>query len=259
MGRLSDSLKETVKKLAYKTSVDQLKKKGYNKVNVIGMDRITSLIHEAVQRTLRTRLLSIDRAEIATETKEEFIRLLKSNEDLSRQHDELRRMKEAAEDQVDELRRELVEHEKLLESKLELAEADAAARYSGDDQRIAERLGILMEGLAQAGDNASTRERILDLVMEVVRGQRREAIEAREELQDREVHNLQRRISKLHSALKETETRLTNVTAVKHLDDGISSIYKEVQGLDSEEAEQGQKRSLMANIFAANVRLQRKA
>ena len=140
MGKLSDSLRDAVKTLAYKTSVDQLKKRGYDKVNVLGMDRITNLIQEAVQRTLRTRLLgqlgktAVERAEVATATKREFMRLLKTNEDLSRQHDELIRLKDAAEEQVDELRRDLAEQEKLLESMLQLAEADAASRYSGEDQ-----------------------------------------------------------------------------------------------------------------------------
>ncbi len=265
MGKLSDSLRDAVKTLAYKTSVDQLKKRGYDKVNVLGMDRITNLIQEAVQRTLRTRLLgqlgktAVERAEVATATKREFMRLLKSNEDLSRQHDELMRLKEAAEEQVDELRRDLAEQEKLLESRIQLAESDAAARYSGEDQDIAERLGVLMEGLALAGDSSATRERILDLVMGIVREQRREAIEAREELQDREVNTLQRRITKLHSALEETEGRLVTMTAIKNLDQGISSVFKEVQGLNSEEERFGQKRLLMTNIFQANVRLQKKA
>ena len=265
MGKLSDSLRDAVKTLAYRTSVDQLKKKGYDKVNVLGMDRITNLIQEAVQRTLRTRLLgqlgrtAVERAEVAAATKKEFMRLLKSNEDLSRQHDELRRLKDAAEEQVDELRRDLVEQEKLLESRLQRAESDAAVHYSGEDREIAEQLGFLMEEIDHSGDNESTRERVLDLVMGFVGEQRRQALEAREELQDREVGTLQRRITKLHSALEETESRLLKMTAIKNIDQGISSVFKEVQGLDETENRFGQKRALMTNIFEANIRLQKKA
>ncbi len=259
MGRLSDNLRDAVKKLAYRTSVDQLKRKGYDKVNVLGVDRITNLIQEAVQRSLRTRLLAVERQEVASATKDEFMRLLKSNEDLSRQHDELKRLKDAAEEQVDHLRRELVEQQGLLKSKLESAETEAAERYTGEDQQIAERMQTLMVGLAHAGDNAEARERILGLVMEIVREQRREAIEAREGLRDREVRNLQRRITKLHGALEETEGKLTKVTAVKNIDDGISSIYREVQGIQPDEADQVHKKSLMANIFEANVKLQKNA
>jgi prefoldin subunit 5 len=95
--------------------------------------------------------------------------------------------------------------------------------------------------------------------MGVVRSQRRQALEAREELADREVHTLQRRITKLHTALQETETRLSNVTAVRSIDEGISSIYKEVQGLNDSDDAFSHKQTLMENIFAANVRLQKKA
>jgi hypothetical protein len=253
VGKLSDSLKDVVKKLAYNTSVDQLKKKGYDKVNVLGLDRITSLIQEAVQRTLRTRLL-------ANATKEEFMRLLKSNEHLSQQHDELRRLKDAAEEQVDDLRRELSEQERLLESKLDRAVSEAADQYSGEDEEIAEHISVLMGELASEGaGDSSTRDRVLELVMAVVRSQRRQALAAREELADREVHTMQRRITKLQAALQETETRLTNVTAVRSIDDGISSVYKEVQGLNASDEAFSDKQFLMENIFAANVRLQKKA
>ena len=260
MGKLSDSLKDAVKRLAYNTSVDQLKKKGYDKVDVLGLDRITGLIQEAVQRTLRTRLLAVDRHEVANATKEEFMRLLKSNEYLSQQHDELRRLKDAAEEQVDDLRRELSEQEKLLESKLDRAASQAVDEYSGEDQEIADHISVLVGELAsEAASDPATRDRVLELVMGVVRSQRRQALEAREELADREVHTLQRRITKLHTALQETETRLSNVTAVRSIDEGISSIYKEVQGLNDSDDAFSHKQTLMENIFAANVRLQKKA
>ena len=51
MGALSSTLKDAVRKLAYRTSVDQLKRRGFDKVSVMGMDRIAFLIQEAVDRT----------------------------------------------------------------------------------------------------------------------------------------------------------------------------------------------------------------
>src|SRR5690606_31230334 len=53
MANLKRSLKEAVRKLAYSTSVDQLKKRGVTKVNVLGIDRVVALIDEAVHRSLR--------------------------------------------------------------------------------------------------------------------------------------------------------------------------------------------------------------
>ena len=258
MGSLVRSFRDVVRKLAYSTSVDQLKKKGVDKVNVLGMDQIAFLIQEAVKRSLRFKLLALDREEVASATKDEFMRLLKSNEELERRQDELRGLKEQAESQVDELRRELAAQEKLLAKKLELAESDARARYQGEDQEIVERLGVLVESLLHAGENSELRDRILDLVMDIVRDQRREAISAREAVRDREVDKLRRRIQKLNDSLQETEHRLSEFTAIQNLDEGISSVYREVQGLQTADENYGHKFELMTNIFEANWRLQEK-
>jgi len=45
---------------------------------------------------------------------------------------------------------------------------------------------------------------------------------------------------------------------MKHIDEGISSIYREVQGLDNADLQHTRKKELMAEIFAANLKLQRK-
>ncbi len=95
--------------------------------------------------------------------------------------------------------------------------------------------------------------------MEIVSSERRRSLEARESVRDREVHNLQRRIEKLNVALDETEHRLVEVTAIKNIDEGISSVYKEVQGLHSTDKDFSLKQDLMADIFQANLRLQKGA
>ncbi|MCA8956428.1 MAG: hypothetical protein KDC87_10165 [Planctomycetes bacterium] len=259
MGSLKSNLKDAVKKLAFSTSVDQLKKKGVDKVNVIGIDRITVLIEEAVSRSLRFKLLSLDREEVAVATKEEFLRLLKSNEDLEREQDTLRKLKEQAEVQVDQLRRDLVEQQRLLADKLDVAERNARDDYLGENEAIAHRVKSLFEVLGQTGAAGDLEKRTLELVMDIVSGERRESIRAREQVRDREVDNLQRRIRKLTSSLEETEHRLSEVTAIRNLDEGISSVYREVQGLNRSDRAYGHKKELMADIFRANLALQKKS
>ena len=83
-------------------------------------------------------------------------------------------------------------------------------------------------------------------------------MEAREAVRDREVQTLRRRIEKLNDSLGETEHRLTEVSAIKKLDTGISSMFREVQGLDSSDGEFEAKNMLMSSIFEANLRLQGK-
>ena len=50
----------------------------------------------------------------------------------------------------------------------------------------------------------------------------------------------------------------SEVSAIKNLDTGISSRYREVQGLDVHDVEFEAKNELMASIFEANLRLQGK-
>ena len=70
MGRIAETLKDAVKKLAYSTSLEQLKKRGIDRVNVLGVDRIAFLIHEAVSRSLRYKMLALEREELASATRD---------------------------------------------------------------------------------------------------------------------------------------------------------------------------------------------
>ena len=96
-------------------------------------------------------------------------------------------------------------------------------------------------------------------MLDAVGRERATAEEAKSALRDREVENLQRRIEKLTQSLSTTEHRLRQVAAMKNIDDGISSIYREVQGLDEHASDAGKKKELMSAIFAANMRLQKKS
>jgi hypothetical protein len=52
-----ETLKDAVRQMSFRTSVDKLKKKGVQNVNVLGIDRIISLIEAAVHRSLKSRLV----------------------------------------------------------------------------------------------------------------------------------------------------------------------------------------------------------
>jgi hypothetical protein len=95
--------------------------------------------------------------------------------------------------------------------------------------------------------------------MDVVAAERRSSELARQSLHDREVDTLRRRVEKLSGTLELTERRLKEVAAMRSIDDGISSMYREVQGLRHGDLQVTRKRELMAEIFQANLRLQKKA
>jgi len=71
----------------------------------------------------------------------------------------------------------------------------------------------------------------------------------------REVDLLERRIVKLTQLLAQTEADLRRIASMKNVDLGIASIYRSVQGLSLEEEARTFKKSLMKQIFQANLEL----
>ncbi len=259
MTGFKETLKDAVRQMSFRTSLESLKKKGVQQVSVLGIDRIIALIEAAVHRSLKSRLVSVDREAVADATKAEFLRLLQSNEDLLRQKSEVERQKDDAEEEIDQLRRDLAQQNHALQIKLDAAALQLTNRYEGENTLIARKVSEVMQALADTEGLplASAEERVMELVMHVVTEERKAAEEARRTLNDREIDNLQRRIKKLADTLGETEQRLQQVAAMKSLDGGISSIYRDVQGLTLDEAQAGKKKELMAEIFKANLKLQR--
>ncbi len=71
----------------------------------------------------------------------------------------------------------------------------------------------------------------------------------------RHIDVLERRVAKLTQLLGQTEADLRRLASMKDVDLGVASIYRSVQGLSSEEGAQAFKRSLMREIFQANLEL----
>ena len=255
-----ETLKDAVRQMSFRTSLDSLKKKGVQQVSVLGIDRIIALIEAAVHRSLKSRLVGVEREAVADATKAEFLRLLRSNEDLQREKSEIEQQRERAEEEVDQLRREITQQSQALQLKLDQDALELATRYDGENAAIAHKVAEVVQSFATTPGLAlsAVEQRLMELVMNVVTGERQAADEARKALRDREVDNLQRRIKKLNDSLAQTEQRLQQVAAMKSLDGGISSVYRQVQGLDLSDQQAGKKKELMAEIFKANLKLQKK-
>ena len=84
----------------------------------------------------------------------------------------------------------------------------------------------------------------------------REALSARERAQRREIDLLNRRLDMVRALLEEREDELRGLLAVKAVDPGLASEYREVQGLEDGARHAALKRQLMAAIFEANLVLQ---
>ncbi len=68
-----------------------------------------------------------------------------------------------------------------------------------------------------------------------------------------EIDRLERRVAKLTHSLGVTEEELKRVAAMKNIDVGIASLYRNVQGLNGED--DGRKVEMLKDIFEANLAL----
>jgi hypothetical protein len=260
MGELSRNLVEAVRKLAFRTSLDQLKQKGVKQVNVVGLDRLANLIEEAVKRSLQNRLAGLDRDAVADATKEEFMRLLRKNESLEKQKDEVERLRSQAEHELLRLRSEIDMGRATLEGRMQSIAASELERYAGENKSIAIEIDRLFQIHApqNAGDLTRLRESLVSATITLLDKERKEVLAAREAVRDREVEQLERRLDKLKLALEENEKLMVQAAAMAPGDPGIASIYQSVQGLSSNESNLARKKELMAGIFEANLSLQKK-
>jgi hypothetical protein len=255
----SRSLADAIKRVASRTSLDQLKKRGVKNVNLIGLDRIAALIDEAVRSALKDRMMDFETGElgdIADSTKEEFLRLLKSNEELSKSRDQVLQEKAGIESEVDRLRRELEDQQRALNERHAALAREAVIQGAAEAQQLAARIREIFALLPdKSPELARLEEEIILVAVQGMEAEREKNAGARLAERDREVDQLNRRIDKLARSLGQKEQELMRVAAMKSIDPGISSIYRTVQGLSGEESFYDKKREIMADIFAANMRL----
>lgn len=129
--------------------------------------------------------------------------------------------------------------------------------HDGMQRALEERLLLLGGPLAARAD---LRRRLVDLVLQRLTstpntGETPPATGA--ELRDLDV--LQRRAAKLERSLQDARAAKAYVSGLEHVDQGIASIYREVQGLPSDDPRRERKRDVLARIFQANLALQKPA
>lgn len=262
VGRLNKKISDAVRKLSYRTTVDQLRRKGIQRVNVVGIDRIVALVEAAVHRSLKQRLGGIEsmsqRGQIVAKTGKEFLKLLASNEELEKAHNEILDEKLAIEEERVGLLRELAGYRRELEAvqeRLQIRQVDVAQKLQKrgreEDLLFAEELKTLLN----SGETQDLGQRILDLVLDKLEQDRLREAEDRATAHDTEVERLNRRVNKLNRHLQETEEQLTLVVSAGREETGLASVYREVQGLTAADQDYKKKANLMVSIFEANVEL----
>ena len=161
----------------------------------------------------------------------------------------------------------LVERTRAAEEESLRREAEALAPALAESARNPSYRDILESMVAQDGDLERAVALLVDQIMSrAMREAREEAAaepqpdelpEEREHAYQREIDLLRRRVAKLTESLGMTEQEIARLRRTKSVDDGLASIYRDVQGLDASEAQAEMKKMLMESIFQANLDLQK--
>lgn len=108
---------------------------------------------------------------------------------------------------------------------------------------------------SQPEGTAHIEEQVMDLADRWVQSVLRKSLEAQATEHRMEIALLERRISKLDHALKDSERELHRLATTSRSDDGLHSQYRTVQGLSEAEENYEVKNALMEQILAANLEL----
>jgi len=126
-----------------------------------------------------------------------------------------------------------------------------------EEEALTRRLQAMLSGggMPEEGEFAQLKDDILTFALSSL-GQLRDRSETAGEY-ERRIELLQRRLEKVSQSLESTEQELRRVTRLKDVDDGLASIYRSVQGLESSATQGELKRELMKSIFEANLELKK--
>jgi hypothetical protein len=122
-----------------------------------------------------------------------------------------------------------------------------------EDEQLATRIAEIFA----SGDESTIREKITELALGSMQGQRDKSIDAQMSEHREQVDSFERRIAKLTNSLELTEEELKKMAKAKNIDLGVGSIYRSVQGLSGDDNDYETKKELMSSIFAANLELQK--
>ncbi len=146
-----------------------------------------------------------------------------------------------------------------LERRLEQARSSLATGELGvaQEQELADELSREIAALlASPPMNARDAGAAIEALVQRERERRTAAFARSLEVQRMRIDVLERRVAKLRSALAQSEEDLAALLLRAEVDTGISSIYRQVQGLSTTGIFRAEKLELLRAIFEANLELQ---
>ncbi len=246
-------------------------RKDGKRLNLVGQAHLIKSIEAAARASVTTHLLGIDEEvlnRIATSTREELVRQLRAGSKAVRGMPktaflrEVQEEKRQIEEQREQARRDLEgllsqlgerqQQNKLIEDELVAESLIAGAQQDHDlVQRVSDLFGDAEGDEALAG----IQDQVTRLLLSTMQTERDKLVDAQMADHRSEINNFERRIVKLTQSLELTEDELKRIAQSKGIEHGVSSIYREVQGLSEEDAAFETKKELMSSIFQSNIQL----
>ncbi len=246
---------------------------GGQKLNLVGRDQFARAVTAAVRHGIEAHFEGADpaRIEAAVNTaKSGMVHLLRRESKAVRGLPKAAFLKDVKESKAKiEAEREAAKRElegllgQLTSRRDEVGQMEAnlvaESRLSGmeQDYELSQRVQAMFAALDDTPELREIRAQVTQLMLTQMQSERDKVIDAQMAEHRREVANFERRISKLTSSLELTEEELKRIAAAKGIDPGVASIYRDVQGLDSGDADYETKKELMSCIFEANLALQK--
>jgi GGDEF domain-containing protein len=160
------------------------------------------------------------------------------------------------ETEIDRLREELEVQIKELSEFQESLFGDQEGQHDVWGQNlIARALELFREEPDQSQGVFRLEKAVIALIRSEVKAWRESSTVTQMIESQREIERLERRVLKLTESLGMTEKELQRIAALKNIDLGISSIYRTVQGLQSDDGNAEQKKEMLKNLFEANLSL----
>ncbi|MDP6763882.1 MAG: diguanylate cyclase [Planctomycetota bacterium] len=120
------------------------------------------------------------------------------------------------------------------------------------DSMLSERVQAMFESVGQkVPDFGGHEQEVLARAVKKMEEERELLVSQHRE----EMDTLSRRMEKLAEGLEITEEELRQALAHQGFDPGVASLYRTVQGLGAEDADEDLKRAMMSKIFEANLEL----
>jgi hypothetical protein len=242
-------------------------------LKIIGREPLESSIEAAVERSLARHLkgLSPQRQKaIRDSVRSEFLRLIRRNGrrirgmsrsafllELARARNRTLLARDAAREELFSLLQDVdrAKRDRTKDRKLITLDEQAAVDLSEMNEEVT---GLFAR--AQAGELSldELREAVLASTARAAKQEIEKSVRHLSEVYARKVDQFERRIQKLTISLEATERALADMSRLKNIDPGVSSIYRAVQGLSVEDPLWQAKEEMLAQLFEANLVLQGK-